>query len=71
MEICNNNVWGTICDDSWGTPDATVACRQLGFSATGAQALTGIDDVSDGACGPELVHCMTSGPATTSSPVKQ
>ena len=48
VEICNNNIWGTVCDFRWGTPDATVACRQLGFSATGAQALFGFDDVPDG-----------------------
>jgi len=35
VELCRNNVWGTICDDGWQTLDASVACRQLGFSPTG------------------------------------
>ena len=35
LEFCYGGVWGTVCRDLWGTPDAGVACRQLGFPSQG------------------------------------
>jgi deleted-in-malignant-brain-tumors protein 1 len=35
VEVCNNEQWGTICDDGWGNAEGRVACTQLGFSDRG------------------------------------
>ena len=32
VEICRNNIWGTICNNGWGVAEAQVVCSELGFS---------------------------------------
>ena len=33
LEIQIEGVWGTVCDDGFGSAEADTACRQLGFPA--------------------------------------
>ncbi|XP_005813564.1 macrophage receptor MARCO [Xiphophorus maculatus] len=33
VEVMHSNIWGTICDDSFGTLDGRVICKMLGFQS--------------------------------------
>ena len=74
VEIMYQGIWGTICDDGWDNIDATVVCRELGYSRGNAtrQAQFGsgsgpvwLRRVSCLGSESKLSHCIHTGAGNT------
>lgn len=35
VEVCLNEVWGTVCGNNWDTQDTQVVCTQLRYMTSG------------------------------------
>ncbi|XP_046542990.1 deleted in malignant brain tumors 1 protein-like isoform X1 [Haliotis rubra] len=69
LEIMYRGVWGTVCDDHFQVPEATVVCRMLGFGSSGTPLYhpgggsgpIWLDDLACSGTESSLVNCSSGG----------
>ncbi|XP_042360447.1 uncharacterized protein LOC121956348 isoform X2 [Plectropomus leopardus] len=71
VEINYNKVWGTVCDDDWGSDDAMVVCRELGCGTSSLSTHFGegtgqiwLDDVKCSGSERSITQCEHGGYGT-------
>ena len=60
VEVYYNSRWGTVCDDGWGSTDAGVVCRQLGFGSSGTAVYSASFGQGSGSIWLDNVACTGS-----------
>jgi deleted-in-malignant-brain-tumors protein 1 len=35
LEVCSQGIWGIVCQSSWNSIDAYIACKMLGYNGAG------------------------------------
>ncbi|KAM6934617.1 uncharacterized protein FYW49_000913 [Xenentodon cancila] len=67
VEVNYNGVWGTICDDNFGTMDGQVVCRMLGFqsvvstfTATPGSGNIWLDELRCTGAESDIFHCPSN-----------